>query len=184
MADRLDPGTHDLGDERCGVHGERQGQCQQFRDQHPATDKVEALELGHFPVQRSAEDQRAQGRDHQRNCQAGPELVERYAGFFEALVGPAAHQHDADDRQDDADHERPEAVSGECGRHVQATAADEEGVAEVVAVARPRHGQEHREVPEQDLQQRRNVAEYFHIHRRQFGNDPVLRQPRYTDDET
>ena len=59
-----------------------------------------------------------------------------------------------------------------------------EGVTEVMAVARPRHGQEHREIPEQDLQQRRNVAENFHIHRRQFGNDPVLRQPRHADDET
>ncbi|MCY1174294.1 hypothetical protein D9M73_144920 [compost metagenome] len=53
-----------------------------------------------------------------------------------------------------------------------------------MTVARPRHGQEHREVPEQDLQQRRNVAEDFHIYRRQLGDDPVLRQPRHTHDET
>ncbi|CRM96722.1 hypothetical protein [Pseudomonas sp. 22 E 5] len=52
-----------------------------------------------------------------------------------------------------------------------------------MAVARPRHGQEHREVPEQDLQQRRNVAEHFHIHRRQLVDHPVRRQSRHADDK-
>ncbi|MNQ83194.1 hypothetical protein D3C85_982670 [compost metagenome] len=135
-------------------------------------------------MHRCAENQRAQRRDDQEHRQANPELVERHTGGFEALGGPAAHQHDGDDGDYNAGHKRPEAVRHQRGRHVQATAADEEGVAEVMTVARPRHGQEHREVPEQDLQQRRNVAEDFHIYRRQLGDDPVLRQPRHTHDET
>ncbi|MNV09976.1 hypothetical protein D3C71_1004860 [compost metagenome] len=184
MADRLDARTHDLGDERRGVNGQGQGQCQQLRDQYPATDKVEALQLRHFPMHRRAENQCAQGRDHQEQRQADPELVERYASRFEALGGPAVHQHDGDDGDHDADHKRPEPVGHQRGRHVQATAADEEGVTEVVAVAWSRHGQEHGEVPEQDLQQRRNVTENFHINCRHFGDDPVLRQPCHTDDET
>ena len=72
-------------------------------------------------------------------------------------------------------------VSGNRCRHVQATAADKEGVTEVMAVARPWHGQEHREVPEQDLQQRRNVAEDLDIDRHQPRDQPVRGQPQHAD---
>ncbi len=68
-------------------------------------------------------------------------------------------------------------------RHVQASAADEEGVAEVVGSPWSRHRQEDREIPEQDLQQRWDVTKDLHIDGRQLGDYPVLRQACDADDE-
>ena len=69
--------------------------------------------------------------------------------------------------------ERPEAFGHGRSGHVQATVADEEHIVDVDAAPRSRQGQEHGEVPEQNLQQRRNVAEGFHIHGCQFADHPV-----------
>ncbi|MNM98999.1 hypothetical protein D3C81_1115470 [compost metagenome] len=184
MADRTDAGTHDFSDECGRVDRQRQGQRQQFRDQHPATDEVEALELRHFPVHRAAKQHRADTRDADQHHQPDPELVERLARLVETLVGLAHHQRDRDNRQHHGGGERPEAVGHRRARHVQATVADEEGVVDIDTAPRSRQGQEHREVPEQDLQQRRDVAKGLHIHGRQLVDHPVRRQPRHTDDET
>ncbi|MNH26905.1 hypothetical protein D3C79_869870 [compost metagenome] len=173
MADRTDAGTHDLGDEGCRIDSQRQGQRQQLGDQHPATDKVEAFELRHFPADRAAEQQHAQPWDGDEQRQAHPELVEWHAGLVEALVGKAHHQHDRDNRYCQGHHEWPETVGHRRTRHVQAAVADEEHVVDVDAAPRSRQGQEHGEVPEQNLQQRRNVAEGFHIHGCQFADHPV-----------
>ncbi|MNQ99366.1 hypothetical protein D3C85_1150970 [compost metagenome] len=109
--------------------------------------------------------------------------MERHAGFFEALGRPTAHQHDSSDGHHHTADKRPEAIGRQGRRHVQATVADKEGVEEIVTLARPRHGQEHREVPEQDLQQGRDIAENFHIDRGQLADDPVRREPGDADDK-
>ncbi|MNP58154.1 hypothetical protein D3C76_1530460 [compost metagenome] len=98
----------------------------------------------------------------------------RHAGCFKAFVGPATHHYDGDDCRDDTNHECPESIRHLRRWHVQTTTANKEGVAEIMTVARPRHGQKDREVPKQDLQQRWNISENFYIYRRQLGNDPVL----------
>ncbi len=51
------------------------------------------------------------------------------------------------------------------------------------ALARPRQGSEHREVPEQDLEQERQVADQLDIAAGEPGNQPIGRQPRNADDE-
>ncbi|MNE47705.1 hypothetical protein D3C80_1421190 [compost metagenome] len=173
MADRTDAGTHDFGDEGCRIDSQRQGQRQQLGDQHPAPDEVEALELWHIPSYRAAEQQHAQARNGDEQQQPRPELVERHARLVETLVGIAHHHGNSGNGQRQSHHKWPEAISHGRARHVQATVADEEHVLDVDAAPRSRQGQEHGEIPEQDLQQRRNVAEGFHIDGRQFVDHPV-----------
>nr|GEY82994.1 hypothetical protein [Tanacetum cinerariifolium] len=183
MTHRLDARAHDFCDERGGVDRQCEGQSQQFRNQHPAANKVEAFQFRYFPMHRCTEDQRAERRDHDEQRQACPELVERDAGGFEAFVRPACHEHDGNNGQHHADHERPRGIGGNRGRHVQAAAADEERPEKPVCSPRTRQGQEHREVPEQDLQQWRDITEDFDVNRRQLVDDPVVGQTRDADDE-
>ena len=44
-------------------------------------------------------------------------------------------------------------------------------------------GAEHRDVPEQQLQQQRDVADHFDVDRRDLGDHPVRRQARDADRE-
>ena len=53
-----------------------------------------------------------------------------------------------------------------------------------MALPRPRHGQHHGEIPEEDLQQRRDIAEGFDIDGGQLAEDPVRRQPRHAEQKT
>ncbi len=64
VADRLDAGAHDLGDEGGGVDGQRQQQRHEFRDHHHAALEIE-------PAQRRiVEGQRHAAMDQQREDKA------------------------------------------------------------------------------------------------------------------
>jgi hypothetical protein len=51
------------------------------------------------------------------------------------------------------------------------------------ALARPRQRAQHREIPEQDLEQERQVADQLHIGAGEPRNEPVGRESRDPDDE-
>ena len=51
-------------------------------------------------------------------------------------------------------------------------------------MARPRQGRQHREIPEQDLEQERLVADHLDIDFGNFRDQPVLRKPRDTDEKS
>ena len=77
------------------------------------------------------------------------------------------------------------ANAGTEDRSRQEEAAIAEVGAEGQRAALPRTGQdrEHRPVPEEKLQQHRDVAEGLDIDRREFGDQPVPRQARDADQE-
>ncbi|MCY1422007.1 hypothetical protein D9M71_376750 [compost metagenome] len=124
-------------------------------------------------MQRAARQQHAERRNAEEQEQTDPELVKRLASGFEAPVGQAHHHHNGNDGQHQADDEWPESFGHRSTGHVQAPVADKEGVVDVDTAPRSRQGQEHREVPEQDLQQRWNVTESLDIHGGQLVDHPV-----------
>ncbi|MNZ93776.1 hypothetical protein D3C78_1128610 [compost metagenome] len=129
------------------------------------------------------ERQCGQGRDHHQQRQGGEQYREALAGRFLPGLGPTGQDDNAHQYQDQADEEGPEAFRhGRC-RHVQAAIVEEEVFAQAQALSRPGHGQHHGEVPEEDLQQRRNVAEGLDVDGRQFAYQPVRREPRHPEDE-
>ncbi len=67
---------------------------------------------------------------------------------------------------------------------VQSPDVQEDRLAEAQALARRRHRPQHGEVPEEDLQQQRDVAERLDIDQGQPGNQPVFGQAGDADDET
>ena len=68
-------------------------------------------------------------------------------------------------------------------RHEEAALVEEEKIAGVQRLARAGQRGQHRDVPEQQLQQERQVADHLDIDHRHLGDDPVLRQPRDADDK-
>ncbi|MCY1425033.1 hypothetical protein D9M71_408120 [compost metagenome] len=134
-------------------------------------------------MERRAGDHRGQRRQHDQHYQPREEYREGLAGRLLPRLCPAPHHHPGGDGQDHRDDERPEPVAGDRRRHLQTTVVDEEQPAEADALPRPRQRTEHGEVPEEDLQQRRNVAEHLDVDGRQQADQPVLRQTRHTQDE-
>src|SRR5690606_33309082 len=113
-----------------------------------------------------------------------PPAREELAGGFGALLGPAPQGDDADDGGQQDHGEQPEALRRARCRHVQTAVVEEEGLADVQALPRPGQGEEYREIPEKNLQQRRNVAEDLDVDGSQLADQPVRRQPRHAQYET
>ena len=67
--------------------------------------------------------------------------------------------------------------------HDQAAIVDEKPPRDRDAVARIGQRLQHRVVPEEQLQQQRDVADHLDIDGRQLAQDPVWGQPRYAHDE-
>ena len=66
-------------------------------------------------------------------------------------------------------------------RHEDAAVVDENLPEQRETLARSRQGPEHREVPEQDLEQERQVADQFHIAAGEPRQQPIGREPRDPD---
>jgi len=58
--------------------------------------------------------------------------------------------------------------------HIQAPDVQEDGIAQAQALPWRRHRPQHCEVPEEDLQQQRDVAEDFDVEQCQLGDQPVF----------
>src|SRR5438552_12784006 len=69
-------------------------------------------------------------------------------------------------------------------RHDDAAIAQKDFAKDRDALARPRQRREHGEIPEQDLEQERQIADQFDIAPGKAGEQPVWREPRNADDET
>ena len=139
--------------------------------------------LGVFERQRKSGERHDDQRqaDHQRQAdQENRRLLAR-------LLLPAARPDGIDNGADDADAERnqhpAEPALEERLRDKEAAVVEEDAAGDDEAFADRRQRLEHGVVPEQQLQQQRQIADGLDVARRRFGHQPVLRQPRNADDE-
>ena len=69
-------------------------------------------------------------------------------------------------------------------RQEQAAIVENAAAGKRDAAAQLRQRFEHGVVPEQELQQQRNVADQFDVAAREPRHQPVVRQPRHADDQS
>src|SRR5690606_31763360 len=183
MAYRLDAGTYGFTNEGRGVDRQCQHDRHQLGNHHPAATDIEAPQLGNFPEERPTEQQRTQPGNPDEQPEADPEHGKGLPGGMTTGTRPTVEQDDGDQRQPQRHPERPEAFTRTGRRHLYAAIVDEDDVPQTQAVTRSRQRAEYGEVDEEDLQQRRDVAEHLDIDGSDLANQPVRRQPPHPEDE-
>ncbi len=176
----LDAAAYDLGDEGGGVSHERDQQRKIFRRERPAADEIEAAQFRerHGPgyAKRPGE-QRGQD-DHQQDS-VGPNVA-----CFSILYLQRDQLAPQQIEQDKAEHDRtdhPELSAVERDRGNDQPAIGQEDAVDRFPGAARRRQSLHQHVPDQELQQERDVAQCFDIDGRQPREQPVGRQPRDAD---
>ena len=86
----------------------------------------------------------------------------------------ALQRDDAKNRQQQGDKACQTARRQFRRRQIQAAVTDESQVKRIQALTRARQITQYGEVPEEDLQQQRNVTERLDVHRRDFTDQPVI----------
>ncbi len=180
---REQAGAHDLGNEGGGVGGQRDKQCDKLREESNAADEVEAAQL------RTLEADRKAGRDEGDERQADDETQARPArreAAARALL-PAPRPYPQRDSRDDGEHQGPEDPAGPLPDHRRghddAAVVEKSRAQEREALARSGQRAEDGEIPEQNLEEDRKVADQLDIAGRQLGQQPVRREPRDADQE-
>ncbi len=135
-------------------------------------------------MQRTPGGEKYQYRDTGDEAEPCPENRKLLTGPILTNVGPAPHKEECDDGHDERRGDEVESLFGHRAREVQAAVVEKKTVAHGQALARPRQWSQHREVPEEDLQQQRNVAKHFDVDHRQLRDQPVGGKPRDAEDET
>jgi hypothetical protein len=184
---REDAGPHHLGDEARGVGDEPDQERHELRIELHAAAEVEALKTRDVEGDRLAADQGEHDPDERREADDEAERAQPDGVLPSGLLLLPFRPDMEGDRADDAGHEHERDEPGVLGedrlRQVEAALVEEEKVADVERLPRVGQGREHRDVPEQELQQQREVADHLDIDHRHLGDDPVLREARDADDE-
>jgi hypothetical protein len=136
------------------------------------------------PGQRESRGDGGQQRQSDQDAERGEEHRELLAGPFLARMGPARQSDDADDARDQGHQDQPETLLQDRRRRIEPADVEEKDIEQRVAVLRRGHVPEHREIPEKDLQQQRDVAQHLDVDGGQIGDQPVPRQPGNADDES
>ena len=187
LRDSEDAGAHDLGDEGRRVDHEAEQQRHEFRQDLHAAAQVEALLLGHVEGDGAAAEQRQRQPDERRHakdqCQGRQSDGILAARALLLALGPDAEGDAGGDAEHEYQADEPGLLGEDGARHEQAAVVEEEIVADIDRLARVRQRREDGVVPEQELQQQRQVADHLHIDHRNLADDPVLGQARDADDE-
>ena len=141
-----------------------------------AADEIEALQLGIFERCRHARHEEDDHRQQDQNAQADLEGRKDLPGGHLPPVRPARQNHDRRDGDEDGDSGRQEPLVEDRTRNDQPAIAEIGAERQAYALARARQDGQHRLVPEQKLQQHRDVAQRLDIDGRDLGDQPVLRQ--------
>ncbi len=155
----------------------------EFRDQPDAADEVEAAKLGLLEsdrkIQRDEDGERQP--DHQR--QAGPECREPAAGATLPAPRPPAERDRGDDAKPEGKDDRAGPFAGRRRRQDDPAIVEKNFAEQRDALARARQRAEHGEIPEQDLEQERQVANELDITAGEPRQEPIGRQSRNADEE-
>ncbi len=182
--DGLDAGAHDLGDEGRGIGRQRQRQRHEFRNDARAAGKIEPLEDRHLKRYWCAKDQRGHQRQADQQAQRIRPNLDHSAAFEQRPAGITPQPNRRHDRNHDGNDERFEAGIADRFRNHQSTIREKETVEYRDALPRIGQGCEHRQIPEQDLEQGRQIAHQFDIAAGDARKQPVRRQPAERDDKS
>ena len=152
-------GAHHFGDERGGIDRQPKQQRDEFRRHFEAAGEVEAAALRQVEGEGEAENEDVERRRQDHHCRADQEHRRLLAGRLLPAFGPEAENNRSDKPGED---QQPQhafaAVPNRLGQY-EAAIVEETVERKVVALARFRQRLEHGVVPEQQLQQQRNVAD-------------------------
>ena len=149
-----------------------------------AAGKIEPLEFGNFELDGRAENQRRHQRqpdqqaEHVRPDRDQPATVEQLPARIAAAT--AARRRSPIKTASD---ERLKAGLADRPRNHQTAVGEKEAAEQRNALPRIRQRAEHREIPEQDLEQQRQVADQFDIAAGNPRQQPVRRQPAQRHDK-
>src|SRR5487761_2359156 len=166
-------GAHDLGDKGRGIGRERQRQRHEFRNDARAAGKIEPLENGNLKGHRRAKNQRTDERQADERTQyIGPDLD--HLAVLEELPARIAPQPDRDDnRNQEGQHEGLEAGITDRLWNYEAAIAEKETAEQRDALPWAGERGEHRQIPEQDLEQQRQIAHKYDIPAGESRQQPV-----------
>ena len=184
LADAHDAGAHDLGDEGGRIERQRQIERQELRLDLEAAGQVEGRLLreldrqrhagGEEGEQRQADDQAKRRSRNTGNC--WPVAIWRWRARRATNQLMAMARTKASTISHDP-------ASQITRRQEEAAAVEIGAERQMVAVARRRQHRQHAEIPEEDDQQRRDVAEDLDIDGRDLADQPVAGQTADADQE-
>ncbi len=177
LVNRLDAGAHDLGDEGRRIGRQRQRQRHEFRYQARASGKIEALEFGNFKRNGRTENQVGRQRQSDQRAENVRPDGNQPAALEQLTACIASQQQRGDDPDQDGDRERLDARIGDRPGNHKAAVREKEAAEQRDALAGIGQGRKHGEIPEQDLEQQRQVAYQLDVASRDARQQPVRRQP-------
>ena len=184
VRDRANAGAHHLGDERRGVEREAEQQRSEFRQDLDAAGDIEASGDRETERQRQSGGQKHDERQADDQTERDQKHRRLLTGLFLALARPQMERDRGDDAEENGDIDVAETGAENRLRQEQAAVVENGAARNLHAVAQIGQRLKHGVIPEQQLQQQRDVAQRFDVGRGGFVDQPVLRQPRNADDET
>ena len=176
--------AHDLADEGRRIDREREQQRDELRDQPRAAREVEAAQHRHFKRDRLAENQRRQTAAARSACRA--HRARPAAGVRSQTAAAWNRRSRRSSRRMAARIANTKGSKpGLADRpwNDDAAIVEKEHVEQRHALPRRRQRGEHGQIPEQDLEQQRQVADQFDVAAGQPRHQPVRRQPSEADNE-
>src|SRR6202158_6066888 len=181
---RLNSGPHDFGDEGSRIGRERQRQRHEFRDDARAPGKIEALEFGNFKGNGRTEHQRSHERQPDQQAHHIRPDRDQSAALEQLPARVAPQQQRGDDRNQDRQRERLQAGVGDRLWNHETAVGKKEAAKQRDALPRVRQRAEHGEIPEQDLEQQRQIAYQVDIAAGDPRQQPVRRQPAQRNEKS
>src|SRR6266850_5593515 len=155
---RLDSGPHDLGDEGGRIGRQRDGQRNEFRDDARAAGKIEPFEFGDFKRDGRAKQQRGQERQPDQQAYHIRPDRDQSAALEQLPARVALQQQGGDDRNQDRQRERLQTGLRDRLRNHETAVGKKEAAEQRDALPRIWQRAEYGEIPEQDLEQQRQIA--------------------------
>ena len=185
VADGQNSRPHDLGDERRRVDGKREEEREEFRLHLHAAAQAEARLLGELQTERHPKREVDDERQPDHGREVDPD-DRQAAGRSEAACGrprcrPRSRSATATRKRDP---DPPRARMIEQSRHEGAAVGKADPDPGIDRIARIGQHRDDAEIPEQDDEKRRDVAEHLDIDRAQLADQPVHREPPDADQES
>ncbi|MCY1305386.1 hypothetical protein D9M70_551910 [compost metagenome] len=170
LGNTANTGAHDLGDEGRGIERERQEQRQEFRPDDRAAGEVELAGNGNVEGDRRSRGEERQEWQADDQAESRPKNREALSGGFLLLARIPRHEEAGDDRDEEGKNRVHRAVFKDRFGKGETAVVEEHVERQCRRFTWLRQDRQNAAVPEEDDEQRRDVAEDLDIGERQLGN--------------
>src|ERR1700733_4784194 len=185
LVNRQNAGANDLGDEGAGIGRQRQRQRHEFRNDPRTAGEIESSEHRYFKTDGRAKHERCD--KWQSNQQANNIRPDRHhpAALKQLPLRIKSQQQRSHDRNQKRDRNLFKSRMRNWRRNHEPAIGKEKNIEQRNALPGWRKRPEHGEIPEQDLEQERDVAQQFDIATGNSRQQPVRLQPaqRYQESD-